>query len=90
MQYLPLRASTDEAIVLRHGLLLGAGCNKLIVNLDSLELLNLLNNGPAEAIVDDCYHLACEFLSTSFVHCFRESNVIAHEKAKMEIIEIFS
>ena len=55
-----------------------ASCNKL--------LRNSMNDGgrsmgPAAAIVDDCYHLACDFPNTNFVLCFREWNEVAHELA---------
>ena len=63
-------------------------CNRLIGNSDNLELMEIMNKdgqyaGDAAAIVDDCYHLACEFRSIVFEFCPRESNVVAHELARI-------
>lgn len=81
---------TVEAMALKFGLnmALTAGCNRLIVNSDNLELMEIMNKdgqyaGDAAAIVDDCYHLACEFSSIVFEFCPRESNGVAHELARI-------
>jgi hypothetical protein len=81
---------TAEASALRYGLSLAqtVGCNKVIINSDNLEVVNTMNEGgrsagPAAAIFDDCYHMACDFLHTSFVHCPREANMVAHELANL-------
>ena len=57
-----------KATVLRYGLCLAqiVGCNKFIVNSDNLEVISTMNEGarstgPAAAIFDDCYHIACSF-----------------------------
>lgn len=80
-----------EAIALRYGLSLAQtiGCNKVIINSDNLEVVNMMNNGgrslgPAAAIFDDCFRMACEFSFASFVHyCPREANMAAHELANL-------
>ena len=59
-----------------------------IVNSDNQELMDIMNNdglyaGDVATIVDDCYHLACEFSSIVFEFCPRESNVFAHELARI-------
>ncbi|XP_044441023.1 uncharacterized protein [Triticum aestivum] len=51
-------------------------CNKLFINWDNQELLEIMNKdgqyaGDGAAIVDDCYHLACEImLLLRFFHCY--------------------
>jgi hypothetical protein len=79
-----------EATAPRYGLSLAQtiGCNKIIVNSDNIVVVNKMNEtgrstGPAAAIFDDCYHMACEFTYTSFMHCPREANMIAHELANL-------
>ena len=81
---------TAEALALRYGLSLEhkAGCNRLIVNSDNLEVIETMKNGgrstgTAAAVFDDCYFLDCDFPLTSFEHCFREANKVAHELAKL-------
>ena len=49
-------------------------------------IINTMNEGgrsasPAAAIFDGCYHMACGFPYTSFVHCPRKANIVAHELA---------
>lgn len=39
--------------------------------------------GNAAAIIDDCYHLACEFSSIVFEFCPREVNAVVHELARI-------
>ena len=87
---------TVEALALKFGLntVLTAGCNRLIVNSDNLELMEIMNKdgqyaGDAAAIVDDCYHLACEFSSIVFEFCPRESNGVAHELARIARSSLF-
>ena len=67
-----------EALALKFGLQLSSsvGCNRLVVNSDSLELMEIKNKngqygGNAATIIDDCYHLACEFSSIQFEFCPR-------------------
>ena len=79
-----------EALALKFGLQLSslAGCNRFVVNSDSLELMEIMTKdgqyaGNAAAIIDDCYHLACEFSSIRFEFCPREANAVAHELASV-------
>lgn len=39
--------------------------------------------GAAAAIFDDCFHYACDFVTTSFEHCNREANKVTHELARL-------
>src|SRR3954469_6764918 len=69
-------------------LAMSAGCNRLAVNSDNQELLEIMNKDgqyarDAAAIVDDCYHLACELSSIVFEFFSRESNAAAHELASI-------
>ncbi|XBH53648.1 hypothetical protein VPH35_076109 [Triticum aestivum] len=70
-----------EALALEFGLTLAqrAGCNRLIINSDNLEVIETMQDGgqsagAAVAIFDDCYHYACDFIMTKFEHCNREAN----------------
>uniref|UniRef100_A0A453BDG5 RNase H type-1 domain-containing protein n=1 Tax=Aegilops tauschii subsp. strangulata TaxID=200361 RepID=A0A453BDG5_AEGTS len=81
---------TAEALALRFGLTLAqkAGCNRLIVNSDNTEVIDMMKNGgqsagAATAVFDDCYFMACEFTITRFEHCNREANKVAHEIARL-------
>ena len=83
-------ALTAEAWALRFGLSLAqrAGCNRLVINSDNLEVIETMNNGgrsagAAAAIFDDCYFLACDFPTSRFEHCNREANKVAHELARL-------
>lgn len=76
---------TAEARFLRDGLILAGntGCNKVIVNSDCMEVIQVMQDegnsiGAAAAIYEECYFLARNFSSISFVHCPRESNRVAH------------
>ncbi|XBI52618.1 hypothetical protein VPH35_034967 [Triticum aestivum] len=77
-------------MALRFGLILvqKAGCNRLIVNSDNLEVIDTMKNGGqsagvAAAVFDDCYFMSCEFTVTTFEHCNREANKVAHEIARL-------
>ena len=79
---------TVEAMALRYGLSIAqrAGCNRLVINSDSMEVIETMNNGgrsssTAAAVFVNCYFLACDFPITKFEHCNREANRIAHELA---------
>ncbi|KAI4988860.1 hypothetical protein ZWY2020_036177 [Hordeum vulgare] len=39
--------------------------------------------GAAAAIFEDCFFMASEFSFTSFEHCNREANKVAHELARL-------
>lgn len=60
---------TVEAMTLRYGLSIAqrAGCNRLVINSDNIEVIETMNNGgrsssTAAAVFDNCYFLACDFL----------------------------
>ncbi|XBJ13296.1 hypothetical protein VPH35_017677 [Triticum aestivum] len=79
-----------EALALKFGLTLAqrAGCNRLIINSDNLEVIETMQDGGqstgvAAAIFDDCFHYACDFIMTRFEHCNREANRVAHELARL-------
>ncbi|XP_037462672.1 uncharacterized protein LOC119334150 [Triticum dicoccoides] len=68
-------------------------CNRLYINWDNQELLEIMNKdgqyaGDGAAIVDECYHLACELSSIVFEFCFRESNAAAHELASIARVSL--
>uniref|UniRef100_A0A453N575 RNase H type-1 domain-containing protein n=1 Tax=Aegilops tauschii subsp. strangulata TaxID=200361 RepID=A0A453N575_AEGTS len=51
-----------------------AGCNRLVINSDNLEVIVTMNNegrpaSIAAIVFDDCYFLACDFPITRFEHC---------------------
>ena len=81
-------AATAEACALHDGLLLAGkiGCNKLIVESDCLEVVEIMQNGRnslgAAAIYEECTFLCHGFACVSFAHCPREANMAAHELAK--------
>ena len=63
------------------------GCNKLIVEFDCLEVVEIMQNGgnslgAAAAIYEECTFLCRGFARVSFAHCPREANMAAHELAK--------
>ncbi|KAM3275123.1 hypothetical protein ACQJBY_043852 [Aegilops geniculata] len=79
-----------EALALKFGLTLAqrAGCNRLIINSDNLEVIDTMNDGgqpagAAAAIFDDCFHYACDFIIVRFEHCNREANKVVHELARL-------
>ena len=41
------------------------------------------STGAVEAIFDDCFHYACDFVMTRFKHCYSEANKVAHELARL-------
>ena len=85
-------AAAAEAYALRHGLLLAQqlGVNKLIVEADCLEVIDIMNSGGfaatgAAAIYADCTVLSLGYTSVSFIHCPREANCVSHELARMVV-----
>jgi phosphotransferase system IIA component len=70
-------------IALKHGLELAQfiGCNHVIMNLDCMKIIETMKNGAIN--LDDCYHLACDFIKIQFEHVSREAYSVAHELAKM-------
>ena len=54
-----------------------------------MKVIDAMNNrgqsaGAAVAIFEDCFFMACYFPQTSFEHCNREANKVAHELARLE------
>ncbi|KAI4994178.1 hypothetical protein ZWY2020_029226 [Hordeum vulgare] len=86
-----------EALTLKFGLTLAqkAGCNRLIINSDNLEVIETMKDGgrsagAAAAIFDDYFLYACDFVATRFEHCNREANKVAHELARLERFSQYS
>ena len=82
-------------MALRFGLYLAqkAGCNRLIINSDNLEVIDTMKNGgqfagTAATVFNDCYFLACDFPLTSFEHCNRKANRVAHELARLARVSL--
>ncbi|KAI4965825.1 hypothetical protein ZWY2020_048079 [Hordeum vulgare] len=64
---------TAEVLALKFGLTLAhrAGCNRLIINSDNLEVIETMPDGGqsagvAAAIFDDCFYYACDFIISRF------------------------
>jgi ribonuclease HI len=81
--------STAEARALRDGLILAGqiGCNRLEVNSDCMDVIDVMVNGgnslgPAAAIYEECSFLCRNFTEAHFSHCPREANMAAHELAR--------
>jgi ribonuclease HI len=81
--------STAEARALRDGLILAGQvrCNRLEVNSDSMDVIDVMGNGgnslgSATAIYEECSFLCRNFTETQFSHCPREANMVAHELAR--------
>ena len=81
---------TAEALALRFGLFLAqkAGCNRLVVNSDNTEVIEIMENGghsagAAAAVFDDCYFIACDFPLSSFEHCNKDANKVVLELARL-------
>lgn len=79
-----------EIHALKQGLILAQslGCNKVVCCSDNMDVIQAMNNGGyssgiAAAILDDCYHLAIEFVKIKFEHDYREANSVAHELARL-------
>uniref|UniRef100_A0A453I2K8 RNase H type-1 domain-containing protein n=1 Tax=Aegilops tauschii subsp. strangulata TaxID=200361 RepID=A0A453I2K8_AEGTS len=65
-----------------------AGCNRLVVNSDNMEVIDTMKNGgqsvgTSEEVLDDCYFIACDFPLVRFEHCNREANKVAYEVARL-------
>ncbi|KAF7058880.1 hypothetical protein CFC21_065854 [Triticum aestivum] len=79
-----------EALTLKFSLTLTqrAGCNRIIINSDNLEVIETMQDGgqsagAAASIFDDCFHYACDFVITKFEHCYGEANKVAHELVRL-------
>jgi hypothetical protein len=82
-------ASTAEAQALRGGLIMAGqvGCNRLEVNLDCIEVIEVMQNGgnsfgPAAAIYEECTSLCHNFIEVQFFHYPREANMTADSLAR--------
>ncbi|KAF7044192.1 LOW QUALITY PROTEIN: hypothetical protein CFC21_053451 [Triticum aestivum] len=58
-----------------------------MINSDNMEVIDTMKNRGhsarvAAAVFDDCCFMAGDFSFTSFEHCNREANKIAHELAR--------
>jgi hypothetical protein len=78
-------AAMAEATALRDGLILAGniGCNKIMVESDCIEVVEVMQNGgnsigPTAAIYDECTFLCHNFTHVCFSHCPREANEVAH------------
>jgi ribonuclease HI len=81
--------SSAEARALRDGLILAGqvGCNRIEVNSDCMDVINVMNQGgnsfgPAAAIYEECSMLCHNFVEVVFSHCPREANMAAHVLAR--------
>jgi ribonuclease HI len=82
-------APTVEARALRDGLILATqvGCNRIEVNSDCMEVIEIMNDGgnflgAAAAIYEDCILLCRSFTHVLFHHTPREANMAAHNLAR--------
>ena len=87
-------AATAEGHALRNGLLLAGqvGCNRVIVESDCLEVIQIMKDGgnslgAAAAIYEECSFLCRSFTAVSFSHCPREANSAADSLAKFVEVE---
>lgn len=84
-----LDATTAEAVAIQRGLEMveDLGCQQIIVESDSLEVIQACNGvieiwSPYTAILAECFQIAYQIGTVSFVHCFREANRLAHNLAR--------
>jgi len=82
-------APMAKAFALKEGLLLAqhAGCNRLIVQSDCMEVVEIMANGgfstnSATDVYDECNIVWSGFEMISIEHCSREANKTAHELAR--------
>ena len=81
--------ATAEAHALRDGPILAGqiGCNRVEVNFDCMEVIDVMMNGgnslgPAATIFEECTLLCRNFLVVVFAHSPREANLAAHALAR--------
>jgi hypothetical protein len=75
-----------EAYAMQDGLSI-ARVNKVILQSDNMQVIKTMNNGgfsatTSAAIFDDCISLAAGYRDTSFDHCNREANEVAHKLSR--------
>lgn len=64
------------------------GCNRLLVESDCMEMVEVMQNGGnslgvAATIYEERTFLCCNFTRVIFSHCPREANRAAHNLAKL-------
>jgi hypothetical protein len=89
--YIPQVNTVDSAktTAIRNGLYLAGkiGCNKVLIESDNSFVVESVQNPDAHAGLDavmvaECKHLALDFASVDYSHCFREANEVAHTLAQ--------
>jgi ribonuclease HI len=82
-------APMAEAYALKEGLMLAQhiGCNRLIIQSDCMEVVQIMKDGgfsanSTAAIYDDCNIIWSGFQDISIEHCSREANQVAHNLAR--------
>jgi hypothetical protein len=91
--FIPHVTSVDSAAMMAicNGLVLAAniGCNSLMVELDSSNVVGMINQedylGQHVAIYMECKQLGADFSKVDVVHCFREANSVADSIAKSSL-----
>jgi ribonuclease HI len=85
-----LDATTEEAIALQNGLQLieGLGCALVVIETDSLELVQAYNGvidiwSPYTAILADCFQRTRGIGHVTVQHCFRQANGTTHHLARV-------
>jgi ribonuclease HI len=63
------------------------GCSSVVVESDSLELIQACNGesevwSPYDAILTECFVKTSNMFNISFKHCQRDANQVAHELAR--------
>ncbi|XBJ18906.1 hypothetical protein VPH35_009968 [Triticum aestivum] len=81
-------AKSAEVVAIRNGLILAMtiGCNSLILESDSSNAVDIINQedylGQEVSIYMECRHLGSDFAKVEVIHCFREANSVADSIAK--------
>ncbi|KAM3332208.1 hypothetical protein ACQJBY_027798 [Aegilops geniculata] len=81
-------AESAEVVAIRNGMLLAAnvGCNSLILESDSTNAVDIINQedylGQEVSIYMECQQLGSDFAKVNVIHCFREANCVADSIAK--------
>ena len=85
-------APMAEAYALKEGLMLAQhiGANRLIVQSDCMEVVDIMKEGftanTTAPIYDECYIIWSGFQEVSMEHLNREANQVAHELARRAMI----
>jgi ribonuclease HI len=86
-----LDATTTEAVALQRGLqfIEQIGCSSVIIESDSLQLVQAFNgviviwSSPYTAILADCFQRVRRIGHITVQNCFREANSVAHKLARV-------